>query len=160
MTWRLQIWVILSPWRQVDVTNRSMNVDLSNYVDNGEWELIDVRTVRRVITYACCPEPFPDVTFYLHMRRRTTYYTFNIIVPCTILSMLTIAGFFLPAESGEKVRRNRQVDSSGTVEFAKTKFLNQSSSQLSCCDSRPRFFIKETMTKYNSFHAGFSVQDH
>ena len=88
---------------QVDVTNRSTNVDLSNYVDNGEWELIDVRTVRRVITYACCPEPFPDVTFYLHMRRRTTYYTFNIIIPCTILSMLTIAGFFLPAESGEKV---------------------------------------------------------
>ena len=81
-----------------------MNVDLTNYVDNGEWELIDVRTVRRVITYACCPEPFPDVTFYLHMRRRTTYYTFNIIIPCTILSMLTIAGFFLPAESGEKVR--------------------------------------------------------
>ena len=80
-----------------------MNVDLTNYVDNGEWELIDVRTVRRIITYACCPEPFPDVTFYLHMRRRTTYYTFNIIIPCTILSMLTIAGFFLPAESGEKV---------------------------------------------------------
>ncbi len=89
----------------MDVTNRTLNVDLSNYVDNGEWELIDVRTVRRVNIYACCPEPFPDVTFYLHMRRRTTYYTFNIIIPCTILSMLTIAGFFLPAESGEKVRK-------------------------------------------------------
>ena len=85
------------------MTNRSDNVDLSNYVDNGEWELVDVLTVRRVITYACCPEPFPDVTFYIHMRRRTTYYTFNVIIPCTILSGLTIAGFFLPAESGEKV---------------------------------------------------------
>ena len=88
---------------QVDVTNRSGNIDLSNYVDNGEWLLIEARAVRHVIYYACCPEPFPDVTFYLHLRRRTTYYTFNVIIPCVILSILTIAGFFLPAQSGEKV---------------------------------------------------------
>ena len=88
---------------QVDVLNRSSNIDLSNYIDNGEWELIEVRARRRVVVYSCCPEPFPDMTFYLHIRRRTTYYTFNVIIPCVILSILTIAGFFLPAESGEKV---------------------------------------------------------
>ena len=88
---------------QVDVTNRSGNVDLSNFVDNGEWELVDARSIRTVFYYTCCPEPFPDVRFYLHIRRRTIYYTFNIIIPCVILSLLTIAGFILPAASGEKV---------------------------------------------------------
>ena len=53
--------------------------------------------------YSCCPEPFPDVTFWFHLRRRTTYYTFNIIIPCVMLSLLTLGSFVLPAESGEKV---------------------------------------------------------
>ncbi|KAI8792696.1 neuronal acetylcholine receptor subunit alpha-10 precursor, partial [Biomphalaria glabrata] len=50
---------------QVDVTNRSENVDLSNYVDNGEWELLGTKIIRRVKNYTCCPEPYVDVTFYI-----------------------------------------------------------------------------------------------
>lgn len=88
---------------QVDVTNNSNTVDLTNYVDNGEWQLISSEAVRNVKFYTCCPEPFPDVTFWFHLRRRTTYYTFNIIIPCAILSVLTLGGFLLPADSGEKV---------------------------------------------------------
>ncbi|ELU10286.1 hypothetical protein CAPTEDRAFT_201263 [Capitella teleta] len=88
---------------QVDVTNNSDSVDLSNYIDNGEWQLIHAKAVRNVKFYSCCPEPFPDVTFWFHLRRRTTYYTFNIIIPCAILSVLTLGGFLLPADSGEKV---------------------------------------------------------
>ncbi|XP_071167041.1 acetylcholine receptor subunit alpha-type acr-16-like [Mytilus edulis] len=88
---------------QVDVTNRTLDVDLSNYVDNGEWTLIDTKAVRNVKVYPCCPEPFPDVTFYLHLRRRVLYYAFNVIIPCVLLSLLTLTGFLLPPESGEKV---------------------------------------------------------
>lgn len=88
---------------QVDVTNRTLDVDLTNYVDNGEWTLIDTKAVRNVKVYPCCPEPFPDVTFYLHLRRRVLYYAFNVIIPCVLLSLLTLTGFLLPPESGEKV---------------------------------------------------------
>ncbi|KAK3097242.1 hypothetical protein FSP39_007950 [Pinctada imbricata] len=88
---------------QVDVTNRSLTVDLSNYVDNGEWTLVDTKGVRNVKYYPCCPEPFPDVTFYLHIRRRVLYYAFNVIIPCALLSLLTLTGFLLPPDSGEKV---------------------------------------------------------
>ena len=89
---------------QVDVVNNSGTVDLSNYVDNGEWQLLAAKSVRNVIYYSCCPdEPFPDVTFWFHLRRRTTYYTFNVIIPCLMLSILTLASFVLPSESGEKV---------------------------------------------------------
>ncbi|XP_052085272.1 neuronal acetylcholine receptor subunit alpha-10-like [Mytilus californianus] len=88
---------------QVNVFNRSDTIDVSNLVDNGEWELIHVRVERNVIFYNCCEEPFPDVTFYVHLRRRVKYYFMNIIIPCIILSFLCISGFLLPPESGEKI---------------------------------------------------------
>lgn len=39
---------------QVDVTNRSLNIDLSNYVESGEFELVGVYQRRRVVKYTCC----------------------------------------------------------------------------------------------------------
>ncbi|XP_046583914.1 neuronal acetylcholine receptor subunit alpha-10-like [Haliotis rubra] len=88
---------------QVDVFNRTSEVDLSNFVDNGEWTLVDTKVVRNVIFYPCCDEPFPDVTFYIHLRRRVLYYFFNVIIPCMLLSSLSLTGFLLPPDSGEKV---------------------------------------------------------
>ena len=88
---------------QVDVTNRSASIDLTNYVSNGEWELLDVIVRRNVEYYTCCPEPYPDVTFTLHIRRRTLYYTYNVIIPCIMLSILTLLGFWMPPDGGEKV---------------------------------------------------------
>jgi len=88
---------------QVDITNRSSEVDLSNYVNNGEWELVSIRIERHVVTYACCPEPFPDVKFYIHIRRRTLYYMYNVIFPCIMMSALTLLVFCLPPDSGEKI---------------------------------------------------------
>ncbi|XP_069138036.1 neuronal acetylcholine receptor subunit alpha-10-like [Argopecten irradians] len=88
---------------QVDVLNRSSNVDLSNYVENGEWELINTSAVRNVVTYPCCPTPFPDVTFSIHIRRRTTYYMYNVIIPSVMLSSLALLGFWLHPDGGEKV---------------------------------------------------------
>ena len=43
------------------------------------------------------------MTFVLVMRRRALYYLFNIVCPCLWLSALSVAGFRLPADSGEKV---------------------------------------------------------
>jgi nicotinic acetylcholine receptor len=37
---------------QVDITNRTMEVDLSNYVVNGEWELVYIKiTLFNVLYY-------------------------------------------------------------------------------------------------------------
>ena len=85
------------------MTNRTTVVDLSNYVSNGEWELIDIVIERNVVYYACCEEPFPDVTFIIYIRRRTLYYLYNIIFPCVMMSALTLLVFCLPPDSGEKI---------------------------------------------------------
>uniref|UniRef100_A0A914VAA8 Uncharacterized protein n=1 Tax=Plectus sambesii TaxID=2011161 RepID=A0A914VAA8_9BILA len=88
---------------QVDVTNRSDNVDLTNYVVSGEFDLVNVHQKRRVVKYTCCPEPYPDVTFFIHIRRKTLYYMYNVVFPCMMMSALTLLVFCLPPDSGEKI---------------------------------------------------------
>ncbi|XP_052822185.1 acetylcholine receptor subunit alpha-type acr-16 [Octopus bimaculoides] len=88
---------------QVNVHDSEKAIDLDNFVSNGEWLLVDVKVKKNVVYYACCDEPFPDVTFYIHMRRRTLYYTYNVIIPCVMLSILTLMGFWMRPDSGEKV---------------------------------------------------------
>ncbi|XP_075537182.1 neuronal acetylcholine receptor subunit alpha-10-like [Dermacentor variabilis] len=89
---------------QVDIQNRTSEVDLVNYMPNGEWELLEARMVRNVVYYPCCPDqPFPDITVVLVIRRKTLYYMYNVVMPCIMMSVLTLLVFCLPPDSGEKI---------------------------------------------------------
>jgi len=44
-----------------------------------------------------------DITFSIHIRRRTLYYGFNLIIPCALISMLTLLTFILAPDEGEKI---------------------------------------------------------
>ncbi|XP_022258665.1 neuronal acetylcholine receptor subunit alpha-7-like isoform X1 [Limulus polyphemus] len=87
----------------IDLRLASNEGDLSAFISNGEWELIEVPGKRNVIYYACCPDPYVDITFVIHIRRRTLYYGFNLIVPCVLISSMALLGFTLPPDSGEKL---------------------------------------------------------
>lgn len=56
-----------------------------------------------ITKYRCCPEPYPFITYNVVIRRRTMYYILNFLTPCILMSALTILGFFLPVESGERM---------------------------------------------------------
>lgn len=58
---------------------------------------------RNEVFYDCCKEPYPAVTFVVAIRRRTLYYALNLLIPCVLLSSMTLLIFVLPAESGEKI---------------------------------------------------------
>jgi nicotinic acetylcholine receptor len=83
--------------------NRTAEVDLTNYVANGEWDLIEAHLTRNVVYYSCCFEPFPDVTITVVIRRKILYYMYNVILPCMMMSVLTLLVFCLPPDSGEKI---------------------------------------------------------
>jgi len=103
------------------------NVDLSPTIDDGidltefymsvEWDILEVPAVRNVKFYTCCEEPYLDITFNITMRRKTLFYTVNLIIPCMGISFLTILVFYLPSDSGEKVSLSINILLSLTVFF-------------------------------------------
>ncbi|KAM9728684.1 LOW QUALITY PROTEIN: neuronal acetylcholine receptor subunit alpha-10-like [Menidia menidia] len=88
---------------QMDLFNALDTADLSDFVPNVEWEVLGMPAKKNVILYGCCSDPYPDITFSLHLKRRASFYIFNLLIPCMMISFLAPLGFFLPADSGEKV---------------------------------------------------------
>lgn len=81
----------------------SDRADLSKYVSNAEWKLVSAEAKYHQIRYPCCVEKFPDVTYTIVLARRSLFYLCNLIFPMTVIGMLTILSFLLPAESGERI---------------------------------------------------------
>ncbi|KAK8753595.1 hypothetical protein OTU49_000510, partial [Cherax quadricarinatus] len=77
--------------------------DLSDFIKNGEWDLIGCPGKRNIIYYKCCPEPYVDATFEIVIRRRTLYYFCNLILPCVLIASMAVLGFTLPPDCGEKL---------------------------------------------------------
>ncbi|KAF7652689.1 hypothetical protein LDENG_00093880 [Lucifuga dentata] len=88
---------------QMDLVNALDSADLSDFVPNVEWEVLEMPAKKNVILYGCCSDPYPDITFSLHLKRRASFYIFNLLIPCMMISFLAPLSFFLPADSGEKV---------------------------------------------------------
>ncbi|XP_061188673.1 neuronal acetylcholine receptor subunit alpha-10-like [Saccostrea echinata] len=88
---------------ELNISGLSNEADLTSFVDSVEWEVTSVPMTRKVLYYNCCPEPYPDVTFYLNMRRKPLFYLMNLVFPCVLISTVACLGFILPPDSGEKV---------------------------------------------------------
>ncbi|CAL4066234.1 unnamed protein product, partial [Meganyctiphanes norvegica] len=80
-----------------------VGVDLTEFYMSVEWDILEVPAVRHEKFYTCCDEPYLDITFNITMRRKTLFYTVNLIIPCMGISFLTVLTFYLPSDSGEKV---------------------------------------------------------
>ncbi|KAM4854945.1 neuronal acetylcholine receptor subunit alpha-9 [Thomomys bottae] len=88
---------------QVDIFNALDSGDLSDFIEDVEWEVHGMPAVKNVMIYGCCSEPYPDVTFTLLLKRRSSFYIVNLLIPCVLISFLAPLSFYLPAASGEKV---------------------------------------------------------
>lgn len=88
---------------QLDLINRSASGDVSSFINNGEWNLVGMPVTRTEAQYACCKYPFAVLDFNINIVRRSLFYVFNLLVPCMLVSALTMLCFYLPADAGEKV---------------------------------------------------------
>uniref|UniRef100_H2LHN7 Cholinergic receptor nicotinic alpha 9 subunit n=1 Tax=Oryzias latipes TaxID=8090 RepID=H2LHN7_ORYLA len=88
---------------QVDIYMGMDSGDLSDFVENVEWECHGMPATKNVIMYGCCSDPYPDITYTVLLQRRSSFYIFNLLLPCFLISFLAPLGFYLPADSGEKV---------------------------------------------------------
>ncbi|XP_068243522.1 acetylcholine receptor subunit alpha-L1 [Palaemon carinicauda] len=80
-----------------------VGIDLREYYPSVEWDIMKVPAIRNEKFYPCCVEPFPDIYFNITLRRKTLFYTVNLIIPCVALEYLSVLVFYLPVYSGEKV---------------------------------------------------------
>ncbi|XP_074109448.1 nicotinic acetylcholine receptor alpha2 [Cotesia typhae] len=83
--------------------NVEIGMDLREYYPSVEWDILGVPAERHEKFYPCCLEPFPDIFFNITLRRKTLFYTVNLIIPCVSISYLSVLAFYLPADSGEKI---------------------------------------------------------
>ncbi|KAJ8336015.1 hypothetical protein SKAU_G00393580 [Synaphobranchus kaupii] len=88
---------------QVDIAMAMDSGELSDFVENVEWECHGMPAAKNVIIYGCCSDPYPDITYTVLLKRRSAFYIFNLLLPCVMISFLAPLGFYLPADSGEKV---------------------------------------------------------
>ncbi|KAL4228143.1 Neuronal acetylcholine receptor subunit [Mactra antiquata] len=79
------------------------HLDVSDYLESGAWDIVEGDAeiskypTGRNNTYKAM------VTFRLRLRRKTLFYTVNLIIPCVLISFVTLSVFILPADAGEKI---------------------------------------------------------
>ncbi|EFO83449.1 CRE-ACR-21 protein [Caenorhabditis remanei] len=88
---------------KIDLLLKSEQGDITNYITNTEWSLIGIRAEKNQVIYSCCPEPYPFIDVHVTIERRAMFYVFNLILPCVLISLIALMGFYMPTDSGEKV---------------------------------------------------------
>lgn len=88
---------------KIDLVMIGSEMNLEDTWESGEWVIISAPGYKHEIKYNCCIEIYQDITYYLYIRRLPLFYTIYIIIPCLLISCLTILVFYLPSDCGEKV---------------------------------------------------------
>ncbi|KAF3818117.1 hypothetical protein GH733_014989, partial [Mirounga leonina] len=88
---------------KIDLVLIGSSMNLKDYWESGEWAIIKAPGYKHDIKYNCCEEIYPDITYSLYIRRLPLFYTINLIIPCLLISFLTVLVFYLPSDCGEKV---------------------------------------------------------
>nr|XP_006826017.1 PREDICTED: neuronal acetylcholine receptor subunit alpha-3-like [Saccoglossus kowalevskii] len=100
--------VTFGPWLH-NSSELSVNGTGSSSFFEGdtEWQLWDLTTHNYKYSIQYYPdypfEYFSKVDYVVYLKRLPTYYVFYLIMPCTLIAAITLLGFFLPVESGEKI---------------------------------------------------------
>ncbi|VDM81175.1 unnamed protein product [Strongylus vulgaris] len=56
--------------------------------------------------YDCCPNPYPDISYFFAIKRNPSYYLFTLIIPSAFITIVTVIGFFTPHSStGENTEK-------------------------------------------------------
>lgn len=79
-------------------------VELSDFWKSGTWDIVEVPGCLQSYNGSKWGVPTESqITYYITIRRKTLFYTVNLILPTVLISFLCILVFYLPAEAGEKV---------------------------------------------------------
>ncbi|KAL4227494.1 Neuronal acetylcholine receptor subunit [Mactra antiquata] len=79
------------------------SLDVTDYLKSGTWDILDSPATIERVPHPGTGEMKTMVIFTFRLRRKTLFYTVNLIIPCVLISFVTICVFALPADAGEKI---------------------------------------------------------
>ncbi|CAH8518233.1 unnamed protein product [Heterobilharzia americana] len=95
------------PWTfdsaRVNITFYDEGFSMKDYVESPEWSVLKYWQKHRTHAYPCCPEQYSDTLFFIKIERQAAYYNYILILPCFLLSSLTLVLFWLPPETPAKM---------------------------------------------------------
>jgi nicotinic acetylcholine receptor len=80
-----------------------VKVDLSDYEKSGTWDVVGVPGNFTTAFDIKEGHNVSKAVLTIVMRRKTLFYTVNLILPCALVSVLSMFVFYLPSTAGEKV---------------------------------------------------------
>ncbi|XP_066271912.1 neuronal acetylcholine receptor subunit beta-4-like [Branchiostoma lanceolatum] len=84
---------------ELDLVLKDRNAVMDDFKKNGEWDIL--RLPGRKSSHA--GDPLPYVYFDFILMRRPLFYTINLIIPCILITSLSVLVFYLPSDCGEKI---------------------------------------------------------
>ena len=75
--------------------------NFDDYLPSGTWDVIDAPSEE--IEYIVDGTKRMELVYKFRIRRKTLFYTVNLIIPTVLISFLSIFVFYLPTDEGEKM---------------------------------------------------------
>ncbi|XP_072138176.1 neuronal acetylcholine receptor subunit alpha-3-like [Mobula birostris] len=100
---------------KIDLALIGSEMNQKDFWESGEWAIIAAPGYKHDIKYNCCEEIYVDITYSIYIRRMPLFHTINMIIPCLMISFLTVLVFWLPSDCGEKITLSVSVLLSLTV---------------------------------------------
>ncbi|KAM9315930.1 acetylcholine receptor subunit gamma-like [Gastrophryne carolinensis] len=78
-----------------------IEIDPEAFTENGEWAIKHM-PAKKIIDQRLTPDDinYQSIVFYLIIQRKPLFYVINIIVPCVLISFVSVLVYFLPAKAG------------------------------------------------------------
>ena len=86
---------------QVRLIREKPMANLDDYLPSGTWDVIEAPSEE--IEYMVDGVKRMELVYKFRIRRKTLFYTVNLIIPTVLISFLSIFVFYLPTDEGEKM---------------------------------------------------------
>ena len=90
-------WTFSASQVQLALLDDKKQCDLSNYVYSGTWDLMECPA------FISTTKKYSEIKYRITLRRKTLFFTVNLLTPCVLISFLSVLTFYLPADAQEKV---------------------------------------------------------
>ncbi|XP_045179881.2 neuronal acetylcholine receptor subunit alpha-2-like [Mercenaria mercenaria] len=91
---------------EITLDTLSTPVNLVDFEKHGQWEILSSRAEKSELTEILedgSTRKFPQIAFWLNLRRRSNFYNLNVVMPVFLTSLLVALTFIVPLDSGEKL---------------------------------------------------------